>query len=63
MRDYTSRVSNEPGWHTHDLPAEHPIRGFHRVTLLLEDASPTAAVLTDVLTNRRSCANRTKISC
>ena len=26
-----------------------PIRGVHGVTLLLEDASPTAAVLTDVL--------------
>jgi glyoxalase family protein len=39
----------EPAWHTGDIPEEHAIRGFHGVTLLLEDASPTAAVLTDVL--------------
>ena len=39
----------EPAWHTTDIPTEHAIRGFHGVTLLLENASPTAAVLTDVL--------------
>jgi glyoxalase family protein len=39
----------EPAWHTSDIPTEHAIRGFHGVTLLLEDASPTASVLTDVL--------------
>ena len=32
-----------------DVPAEHAIRGFHGVTLLLREAAPTAAVLTDVL--------------
>ncbi len=31
------------------MPAEHAIRGFHGVSLLLEDAAPTAAILTDVL--------------
>jgi hypothetical protein len=39
----------ELAWHTGDMPAEHAIRGVHGVTLLLEDASPTAAVLADVL--------------
>ena len=39
----------EPAWHTSDIPTEFAIRGFHGVTLLLEDASPTASVLTDVL--------------
>jgi len=42
-------AETEPAWHTGDVPAEHAIRGVHAVTLLLEDASPTAAVLTDVL--------------
>jgi hypothetical protein len=42
-------AETEPAWHTGDIPAEHAIRGVHGVTLLLEDASPTAAVLTDVL--------------
>jgi glyoxalase family protein len=32
-----------------DIPAEHAIRGFHGVTLLLARAAPTAQVLTDVL--------------
>ncbi|RYB04669.1 VOC family protein [Lichenibacterium ramalinae] len=32
-----------------DVPAEHAIRGLHGVTLLLAEAGPTAAVLTDVL--------------
>jgi glyoxalase family protein len=42
-------AETEPAWHTSDISAEHAIRGFHGVTLLLEDASPTASVLTDVL--------------
>src|ERR1051325_8341577 len=32
-----------------DIPAEHAIRGFHGATLLVNDAKPTAAILTDVL--------------
>jgi glyoxalase family protein len=39
----------ESGWSNGDIPAEHAIRGFHGVTLLLEDAAPTAAILADVL--------------
>ena len=42
-------AETEPAWQTGDISAEHAIRGFHGVTLLLEDASPTASVLTDVL--------------
>jgi glyoxalase family protein len=42
-------AETEPAWHTTDIPMEHAIRGFHGVTLLLEDASPTASVLSDVL--------------
>jgi glyoxalase family protein len=38
----------EPGWSNGEVPAEHAIRGFHGVTLLLNDAAKTAAVLTDV---------------
>jgi glyoxalase family protein len=36
-----------PQW-SGGLPAEHAIRGFHSVSLLLAEAAPTAAVLTDV---------------
>ena len=39
----------EAGWSTAEIPAEHAIRGFHGVTLLVKDAKPTAAILTDVL--------------
>ncbi|ALN72631.1 ring-cleaving dioxygenase [Aureimonas sp. AU20] len=39
----------EPGWSAGEVPAEHAIRGFHSVSLLLEEAAPTGAVLTDVL--------------
>jgi glyoxalase family protein len=36
------------GWSAGEVPAEHAIRGFHSVSLLLADAGPTAAILTDV---------------
>lgn len=42
-------AENEPAWQGSDVPAEHAIRGFHGVRLLLEDASRTAAILTGVL--------------
>jgi glyoxalase family protein len=45
----TAGAETEPAWQASDIPTEHAIRGFHGVTLLLEDVSPTAAVLTDVL--------------
>ncbi len=42
-------AENEPAWSTRDIPPEHAIRGFHGVTLMLDDAARTAAILTDVL--------------
>ena len=42
-------AENEPAWSSGDVPAEHAVRGFHGVTLLLEEFGPTGAVLTDVL--------------
>jgi glyoxalase family protein len=42
-------ADNETAWSHGDVPAEHAIRGFHGVTLLLEDAAKTGAILTDVL--------------
>lgn len=38
----------EPAWQGGDVPAEHALRGFHGVSLLLEDAARTGAILTDV---------------
>ena len=42
-------AENEPGWSNGDVPAEHAVRGFHGVTLLLDSAAKTAAILIDVL--------------
>jgi glyoxalase family protein len=42
-------IESEPAWSGGDVPAEHATRGFHGVTLLLADAAPTGAILTDVL--------------
>jgi glyoxalase family protein len=41
-------VEAAPGWSAGGVPAEHAIRGFHGVSLLLAQAGPTAAILTDV---------------
>ncbi|WP_029083082.1 ring-cleaving dioxygenase [Bradyrhizobium sp. th.b2] len=41
-------AESEPGWSTEDIPSEHAIRGFQGVTLLLDSAQKTAAILTDV---------------
>ncbi len=41
-------AENEPAWIGTDVPAEHAIRGFHSVNLLLAEAAPTGAILTDV---------------
>lgn len=35
----------EPAYAAGDVPAEHAIRGFQGVTLMIEEAAPTAAVL------------------
>jgi glyoxalase family protein len=42
-------IESEPGWTAGIIPAEHAIRGFHSVSLLLGDAAPTGAILSDVL--------------
>jgi glyoxalase family protein len=42
-------AATEAGWSNGDVPAEHAIRGFHGVTLLLDDVAATGAILTDVL--------------
>jgi glyoxalase family protein len=42
-------IEGEPAWTGSAIPAEHAIRGFHGVTLLLDDAGPTGAILTDVM--------------
>lgn len=41
-------AENEPSWSNEDIPSEHAIRGLQGVTLLLESAQKTAAILTDV---------------
>ncbi len=38
----------EPAWAGSEVPAEHAVRGFHGVTLMLRQAAPTARVLTEV---------------
>jgi glyoxalase family protein len=45
----TTALAKEPIWSNGDIPPEHAIRGFHSVTLLLEAATATGAVLTGVL--------------
>ncbi|HWV52965.1 ring-cleaving dioxygenase [Pseudorhodoplanes sp.] len=42
-------IESEPAWNSGDVPAEFAIRGFHSVNLLLKEAAPTGAILTDVL--------------
>jgi len=42
-------IEAEESWQAGDIPAEAAIRGFHGVSLLLADAAPTGAVLSDVL--------------
>ncbi len=41
-------IEAAPAWAGGGVPAEHAIRGFHSVSLLLEAAGPTAAILADV---------------
>jgi glyoxalase family protein len=41
-------AANEPGWSNENIPSEHAIRGLQGVTLLVDSAQKTAAVLTDV---------------
>jgi glyoxalase family protein len=41
-------IENELAWTAAEIPAEHAIRGFHSASLLVADASPTGAILTDI---------------
>jgi glyoxalase family protein len=41
-------IESEPAWDGGEVPAEHAIRGFHSVSLLLDEAAPTGAILSDV---------------
>ena len=42
-------IEDDPTWSGAGVPGEHAIRGFHSVTLLLDQAAPTGVILTDVL--------------
>src|SRR5208337_1770180 len=42
-------IGSKPGWSAGEIPTEHSIRGLHSVSLLLKDAAPTGAILSDVL--------------
>lgn len=41
-------VEKEPAWSEGGIAPENAIRGFHSVSLLLADAAPTGAILSDV---------------
>jgi len=42
-------IEETPGWTGGGIASENAIRGFHGVSLLLDDARPTGAILTGVL--------------
>jgi glyoxalase family protein len=44
-----SDLEGEPTWTGGAVPAEHAIRGFHGITLMIGDPTGTAAILSDVL--------------
>ena len=44
----TDTAETDVPWTGAEIPAEHAIRGFHGVTLLLKEAEGTAAILTEV---------------
>jgi glyoxalase family protein len=41
-------IENEAAWAADGIPAEHAIRGFHSASLLVREAAPTGAILTDI---------------
>jgi glyoxalase family protein len=41
-------ADQERAWSNGDVPGEHAIRGFHGITLLIEDSGKTGAILSDV---------------
>lgn len=42
-------AEGSPAWHGAGVPAEHAIRGFHGVGLMVDTAGGTSTILTDVL--------------
>jgi glyoxalase family protein len=42
-------AQGDAAWSAGEIPSEHAIRGFHGVTLMLESAAPTGAILTGAL--------------
>jgi glyoxalase family protein len=54
-------IEAEPAWSDGAVPAEHALRGLHGVTLLLEDAGRTGAILADVLGLRASAREGTVV--
>jgi glyoxalase family protein len=49
-----AREEGREGWAGGPVPAEHAVRGFHYVTLAVEDPSRTAKVMTDSLGFRQT---------
>jgi glyoxalase family protein len=43
-----ANAADEPAWSNGDIPVQHAIRGFQGITLLLDSAEKTAAILSDV---------------
>ena len=41
-------IEAEPAWESDGIQAEYAIRGFHSVSLMLEDSAATGAILSDV---------------
>jgi glyoxalase family protein len=41
-------IESEPAWSDGTIPVEYALRGFHGVSLLLDKAAPTGAILADV---------------
>lgn len=41
-------AEDEPAWTDGEVPVEHAIRGFHGVSLLLEEVGPTGVILANV---------------
>lgn len=54
-------VESEPAWSTNEIPAEAAIRGIHSVSLLLREAGPTGALLTDVFGFRETAREGTTV--
>ena len=46
-------LESEPAWTTKEITAEHALRGLQGVSLMLEDAAPTGAILEDIFGYRR----------